>query len=813
MLAMVMLFGGFVLPAGLFESVGIKVGAATYGDFEYSVNSDGTVKIKSYNGSGGAVKIPQKIDGKTVTVIGDEAFWWCSNVTSVKIPNGVKKIGADTFSGCSGLKSVNIPDSVTTIGYQAFQYCDGLNKANIGNGVKSIAARAFINCPGLVRVVFGSSVSSIGDAAFDSWNSGLIFYTFSDYVVKYAKNEGIACIYLSNWKASLEPRIKPNLSTNKATLTWNAVAGAGGYEILRYSPSAKAYKLVATKKNALSHRVEGLKAGSRYRFRVRAFVSINGKKYRSSNANIAFRTNSNSRQISEVNKKIDKGYFANITSKAVKVSNNSLHTSYAFDRWAGVSDITQFVDKNGNPGFAYTKGSYLYIAKLNSGQKLTSTLKISKKYPKFGGLVCDKDGCYYVVWGKDDTGGKGGVTTMAISKYKSNGKHVKTAGFKTSVQGTPGSSNWDTQHPFDAGNCAVTLKKSVVVCSYGRQMYNGHQSNDVISVYTSSMKKCYDYYSYCSHSFDQRVMFDKYNKVWFADHGDAYPRGFKVNSFVPLHFYASASDMDNPWIYNQTNAQLGGIAETSTGVVLVGASVKGMTQSTYSKSKNLFVAYADTSQKIPGGVSRKGTCADESVTDKGIKWLTNYGGSYEVQNPQVAATDDDRVIVLWEKFDKSSYQFVQSYYMIISANGKVLQKATPMSKIRLNSCEEPLYLNGAIYWVTADNGKTRIHKLKPDSIIIVKKGVISSLTSPKSKTVKVQWKKDSKAGGYQIQIAANKNFTSGEKTYLRAKNSTTKTISSLTKGKTYYVRVRGYKKVDGKKAYGEWSAIKHVKCK
>ena len=61
-----------------------------------------------------------------VTSIGDRAFYYCSGLTSVTIPNSVTSIGGSAFYGCSGLTSVTIPNSVTSIGEGAFYECSGL---------------------------------------------------------------------------------------------------------------------------------------------------------------------------------------------------------------------------------------------------------------------------------------------------------------------------------------------------------------------------------------------------------------------------------------------------------------------------------------------------------------------------------------------------------------------------------------------------------------------------------------------------------------------------------------------------------------
>ena len=59
----------------------------------------------------------------TVKSIGSYAFYGCSALTSLSIPNGVTSIGPSAFYGCSGLTSVTIPNGVTSIGSSAFQNC------------------------------------------------------------------------------------------------------------------------------------------------------------------------------------------------------------------------------------------------------------------------------------------------------------------------------------------------------------------------------------------------------------------------------------------------------------------------------------------------------------------------------------------------------------------------------------------------------------------------------------------------------------------------------------------------------------------
>jgi hypothetical protein len=126
--------------------------------FEFTYKGQ-TLKYKVVNGNeakvsmqqseriSGDVKIPESVtfagEKYTVTSIGWDAFWECTDLTSVTIPNSVTTIGDAAFFDCTGLTSVTIPNSVTTIGDEAFYYCDGLTSVTIPNSVTTIGKKAF----------------------------------------------------------------------------------------------------------------------------------------------------------------------------------------------------------------------------------------------------------------------------------------------------------------------------------------------------------------------------------------------------------------------------------------------------------------------------------------------------------------------------------------------------------------------------------------------------------------------------------------------------------------------------------------------
>lgn len=200
---------GLLLAAGL-----VPAQAAQFGDFDYG--SDGTaVTITRYTGSGGAVTIPDTIEGLPVTSIGDRAFKDCTNLTSVTFPNSVTSIGYAAFSDCCSLTSVTIGNRVTSIGGKAFSGCTELTAITVAalnsvyssldgvvfnkdqtllilypagragsytipDGVSGVYGEsgcfmgfcwwfgAFSGCSKLTRITIPDSVTTIGDAAFEA---------------------------------------------------------------------------------------------------------------------------------------------------------------------------------------------------------------------------------------------------------------------------------------------------------------------------------------------------------------------------------------------------------------------------------------------------------------------------------------------------------------------------------------------------------------------------------------------------------------------------------------------------------------------
>ena len=186
----------------------------TYGIYTYEVGTDGKITITGCDKSAnGAITIPSKIDGKPVTSIGDGAFYNCTSLTSITIPNSITSIGKNSFITCWSLTNINvasgnnyfsskdgilfnkdkttlirypegskrtvysIPSTVRNIGEDAFSYSN-LTSITIPDRVTSIGSWAFTYCDSLTSITIPSSVTNIGDFAFyHCYNLSATHYT------------------------------------------------------------------------------------------------------------------------------------------------------------------------------------------------------------------------------------------------------------------------------------------------------------------------------------------------------------------------------------------------------------------------------------------------------------------------------------------------------------------------------------------------------------------------------------------------------------------------------------------------------------
>lgn len=134
-------------------------------DFTITTNN-GAVSILEYKGPGGAVIIPQTINGLPVVTVEDNAFASRSSLESIVIPNTISNIGSYAFKGCFRLTNAVLGAGVKTIGTEAFYSCKALTDLVLPDSVVRIGSSAFHYCSGLTNFSLGASVADIGGYAF-----------------------------------------------------------------------------------------------------------------------------------------------------------------------------------------------------------------------------------------------------------------------------------------------------------------------------------------------------------------------------------------------------------------------------------------------------------------------------------------------------------------------------------------------------------------------------------------------------------------------------------------------------------------------
>lgn len=178
-------------------NITVEVANSSYGSVDGVLfDKTGATLLQSPEGKDGPYAIPN-----SVTIIGDNAFRYCSKLTSVTVPGTVNTIGSFAFSFCRSLTNITVdaantsfssvdgvlfdksqatlivcpggrtgaytvPESVNTILNSAFQNCTKLTSVTIGDEVSNVGDNAFDRCSSLTAVRLGTGLTSIGSYAF-----------------------------------------------------------------------------------------------------------------------------------------------------------------------------------------------------------------------------------------------------------------------------------------------------------------------------------------------------------------------------------------------------------------------------------------------------------------------------------------------------------------------------------------------------------------------------------------------------------------------------------------------------------------------
>ncbi len=135
----------------------------------------------------GTVTIPQKVtfEGREyeVTAIGEGAFSGSRKLTSIELPNTLRKIGKQAFRDCSGLTTFRIPEHIVEIDTEAFMFCTGLKTVAIDEGsLTTLSSKIFMNCSHLEEITIPQNILMVENEAFAECTSLKRFVCLSNNI-------------------------------------------------------------------------------------------------------------------------------------------------------------------------------------------------------------------------------------------------------------------------------------------------------------------------------------------------------------------------------------------------------------------------------------------------------------------------------------------------------------------------------------------------------------------------------------------------------------------------------------------------------
>lgn len=667
-------------------------------DYSYEILNDGTLRLYQYEGTDTNIVVPDTIDGRKVTVLGNSTFQYCtqaSDIESVTLPDSLTTIEKNAFYNCEKLKSVTIPPNVSSIGLAAF--VEGLSESSLTEIKVDPENPYFSEKDGVVFSKDGTKL-----IVFPSGRSG--DYQIPDGTVSVGDYAFYYCVNVSSITVPGSVRSLGEGAFGNCSSLTKAVLNEGLEEIGEYAfQSSSGIRDIIIPASVKSVGKNGLRLSSECRIRVLSTDTVW--------ADDAFRD-----------------------SALIAGKKDSTLQKYAEDR--GYTFVELSADNRiplQNEWFEQITSDYEY-----NGKSHEPEIESSESAPEL------EQGSDYEV------------------TYENN---------------------------INAGTATVKITGKDIFCGTVERSFK-------ITPDENGMYVCY-----------------------FAENNETYLettfKGKKVEPEVVIDGLVQGKDYTVTYVNNEkpgeARAELTGIGNYKGSETLYFTiygklpAVDPIADQTYT-GKELTPAIV-----IPGlKAGEDYYMYYEDNQYPGVATVTIYGTGYY----KGTATIHFKIIKKTEKFvsnvklNRTSYTYTGKTIrpsVTVTVNGK---------KIGANAYK--LYYrndkNSGIGTVQVRGiGKySRINKTLTFKILPPKTLLTGLKKANRSFTA--SWKKNIQATGYQIQYAADSRFIKERKTVTVGKQSAIRyKISGLKNKKTYYVRIRSYKRVGKKVLYSSWSTVKKIR--
>ncbi len=667
-------------------------------DYSYEILNDGTLRLYQYEGTDTNIVVPDTIDGRKVTVLGNSTFQYCtqaSDIESVTLPDSLTTIEKNAFYNCEKLKSVTIPPNVSSIGLAAF--VEGLSESSLTEIKVDPENPYFSEKDGVVFSKDGTKL-----IVFPSGRSG--DYQIPDGTVSVGDYAFYYCVNVSSITVPGSVRSLGEGAFGNCSSLTKAVLNEGLEEIGEYAfQSSSGIRDIIIPASVKSVGKNGLRLSSECRIRVLSTDTVW--------ADDAFRD-----------------------SALIAGKKDSTLQKYAEDR--GYTFVELSADNRiplQNEWFEQITSDYEY-----NGKSHEPEIESSESAPEL------EQGSDYEV------------------TYENN---------------------------INAGTATVKITGKDIFCGTVERSFK-------ITPDENGMYVCY-----------------------FAENNETYLettfKGKKVEPEVVIDGLVQGKDYTVTYVNNEkpgeARAELTGIGNYKGSETLY-FTIYGKLPAVDPIADQIY-----TGKELTPAIVIPGLKAGEDYymyyednQYPGVATVTIYGTGYY----KGTATIHFKIIKKTEKFvsnvklNRTSYTYTGKSIrpsVTVTVNGK---------KIGANAYK--LYYrndkNSGIGTVQVRGiGKySRINKTLTFKILPPKTLLTGLKKANRSFTA--SWKKNIQATGYQIQYAADSRFIKERKTVTVGKQSAIRyKISGLKNKKTYYVRIRSYKRVGKKVLYSSWSTVKKIR--
>lgn len=718
--------------------------------------------VGAYAFEGASNLLDVKIPG-SVTFIGKNAFQNCGKLTGVVIPEGVTSIGECAFQGCSALTEMELPGGMLLIDHSAFRYCKGLKNIKIPDSVVRIDINAFRDCTGLLRAEIGGG--RIGNDAFGGCTS-LVTATLGENVSAIGSGVFQNC---SSLKSIAIPnkvsRIEANTFHGCLSLT-SVNFGSG----LTFIGGDAFYGCARLSKADLPNGVTEIGDGA-----FRDCTSLLSTDLGNS--------------VSVIGHGVFRG--CSLLGEIVIPASVTVLGNFAL---AGCTNLSSIHFMGNKPNFLGVDGAFGSGYYQDQFQGITATVY----YPPndtWGDPTHISCGAVSLTW--IPSGGSSRLSSADDSKSATETAQSEipdafssndTKLIKTSVdiaKAVPGQSEEQGEQKavyfteLAAGEACVML------------MVKDPESNELLSA---------DNLLYIA----QGTADNKGAALFFyiprtGDEGKILIFGARGAKDPVIDLNPDLSVIGRTDISGCT-AVLSNTAYTYNGKARTPDITVKSGLTTLVKGKDYQITYRNNINAGTAAVVING-CGDYIGTKTITFSIKKAGNTIAVANITKTASAKAQSFQISAKAAGGAELAFKSSHKSVKVNsaGKVTisKKFTGQAVITISSASTGNY-NPASRKITVTVNPAKVK--------------LTAVKAVKGKKASVRWKKNSLAGGYQIQYSTGRKFGKGTKNIKAAgARKTAKMLTKLKKGKKYYVRVRAYKKVSGTTYYSGWSNVKTVK--